>query len=180
MPIRPNRVLGVLLLALLSLQPAYSGELSAVLNGRSIHLNANEDWNENNRGFGLEYQFPTQSRWKTIVMANGFRDSSDNSSYMAGAGLHRNLFAADRFQGFYVDAGINAFLMTRKDVDDNRPFPAALPSLTIGTHYMGLNLSYLPRMAVEKLFDAHMTDAGITGIVYIQFKLNVTSLFLND
>lgn len=169
-----------LALALLSIQPAHCGELSAVLNGKSIHLNADKDWNENNFGFGIEYQFATESRWKTIVMANGFRDSSDNTSFMAGAGLHRNLFVSDRYHGFFVDAGISAFLMTREDVDDNRPFPAALPSLTVGTRNMGLNLSYLPRKAVEKLYDAHMADEGITGIVYVQFKLNVTRLFFSD
>lgn len=177
--LRPAPI-GLLVLVLLSLQPAYGGELSAVLNGKSFHLNANEDWNENNLGFGIEYQFASQSRWKTIVMANGFRDSSDNPSLMAGAGLYRNLFTSDRFKGFYVDAGINAFVMTRRDVDGNRPFPGALPSLTIGNRYLGFNLSYLPRKAVEKLYDAHMIDEGISGIVYLQMKLNVSRIFLRD
>ena len=165
------------ILVLVSTETAFGGELSAVVNGKSFHLNAAEDWNENNLGFGVEYQFPTESRWKTIVMANRFRDSSDQSTFMAGAGLHRTLFASERLQGFYIDAGINAFVMTRKDVDDNRPFPGALPSLTIGTRHMGFNLSYLPRKAVEKLYNAHMNDESLTGIVYVQFKLNVSSLF---
>lgn len=160
--------------------PAWCGELSAVINGKSFHLNATEDWNENNLGLGIEYQFATESRWKTIVMANGFRDSSDQASFMVGAGLHRNLITTDRFQGFYVDAGINAFIMTRKDIDDNRPFPGALPSLTVGTRHMGINLSYLPGRAVEKLYDARLVDDGISGIVYVQFKLNVSRLFAND
>ncbi len=171
---------GCLFLALTSVAPAHSGELSAVINGKSFHLNASEEWNENNLGVGVEYQFASESRWKTIVMANGFRDSSNNSTFMAGAGLHRNLFASERLQGFYIDAGINAFVMTRDDVDDNRPFPGALPSLTIGTRHMGFNLSYLPRKAVEKLYDAHMADEGITGIIYVQFKLNVSSLLAAD
>lgn len=169
-----------IVLLMLAVQPAWCGELSAVINGKSFHLNASEDWNENNLGFGIEYQFASQSRWKTIVMANGFRDSSDNTSFMAGAGLHRNLYATDRFQGLYVDAGINAFVMTRKDVDENRPFPGALPSLTIGTRYLGFNVSYLPRKAVEKLYDAHMMDDGISGIVYLQMKLNVSRILSND
>lgn len=161
---------------LLSAPAAYCGETSAVINGKSFHLNATEDWEENNLGFGVEYQFDSESRWKTIVMANGFRDSSDNSSYMAGAGLHRNLIASERLHGFYIDAGINAFLMTRSDVDDSRPFPGALPSLTVGTRFMGFNVTYLPRKAVEKLYDAHMNDAGISGIVFVQFKVNVSRI----
>lgn len=180
MPSIRHASLCILALSLLSAESANCGELSAVINGKSFHLNATEDWNENNLGFGVEYQLATESRWKTIVMANGFRDSSDNSSYMAGAGLHRNLFSTERWQGLYVDVGINAFVMTRSDVDDNRPFPGALPSLTIGTRHFGFNFSFLPRKAVEKLYDAHMQDDGITGIVYMQFKLNVSRIFSLD
>ena len=66
-------------------------------------------------------------------MVNGFLDSNEDMSYMAGAGLHRTLFATDRLNGFYVDAGINAFVMTRTDVNDNRPFPGAVPSLSVGS-----------------------------------------------
>jgi len=160
----------------LPLSAASGGELSAVFNGKSIHVDASEEWNDDNYGLGLEYQFATQSRWKKVVMANGFRDSNDEMSYMAGAGLHRTLFATDRLNGFYLDAGINAFLMTRKDVNDNKPFPGALPSLTIGNRYAGLNLTYLPKKAVEKLYDSRMTDETISGIVFLQFKVNVGQL----
>ncbi|MDJ0698243.1 MAG: hypothetical protein QNJ07_00180 [Woeseiaceae bacterium] len=171
-----------LLLAVLSISiasPVLAGEFNAVINGRSVHLGASGDWNEQNYGLGVEYEFASQSRWKAIVMANGFRDSDDNMSYMAGAGLHRTIFATDRLNGFYVDAGVNAFLMTRKDVNKNRPFPGALPSLTVGNRHMGVNLTYLPRKAVEKFFDAHMMDESVRGIVFLQFKVSV-SQFLAD
>ena len=62
-------------------------------------------------------------------MANGFQDSNEDMSYMVGGGLHRNLFATDRLRGFYVDAGLNAFVMTREDVEDGSPFPGILPTL---------------------------------------------------
>jgi hypothetical protein len=107
-------------------------------------------------------------------MANGFRDSNDEMSYMAGGGLYRNLFATDRLRGFYFDAGLNAFLMTRKDVNDNEPFPGLLPSLVLGNKYVGLNLTYLPRKAVEKLYDTTMSDESISGIVFLQFKVNMS------
>ncbi len=95
-----------------------------MLNGRSIHLDATEDWNEDNVGLGLEYQFATESRWRKQVMVNGFRDSNEVMSYMAGAGLHRTLYASDRLSGFYVDAGISAFVMTRRTSTITAPFPA--------------------------------------------------------
>ena len=170
-------------LALLIVAPASSalaGNFSAVLNGRSIHVDATENWNEDNVGLGLEYQFATESRWKKQIMVNGFRDSSEDMSYMAGAGLHRTLFASDRLDGFYIDAGINAFVMTRRDVNDNRPFPGAVPSLSVGNRYMGINLTYLPVKAVERMMDVRMMDDTVSGIFFLQFKVDISRLLPND
>jgi len=170
-------------LALLIVAPASSalaGNFSAVLNGRSIHVDATENWNEDNVGLGLEYQFATESRWKKQVMVNGFRDSNEDMSYMAGAGLHRTLFATDRLDGFYIDAGINAFVMTRRDVNDNRPFPGAVPSLSVGNRYMGINLTYLPVKAVERMMDVRMMDDTVSGIFFLQFKVDISRLLPND
>ncbi|MGB5257730.1 MAG: hypothetical protein WBN07_10030 [Woeseiaceae bacterium] len=168
------------LLALLVAAPSSSawagGNFSAVLNGRSIHVDSSHDWNENNAGLGLEYQFRSDSRWKKHVMVNGFRDSNEDMSYMAGAGLHRTLFASEAFNGFYVDAGVNAFLMTRQDVNGNRPFPGAVPSVTIGNNRFGMNLTYLPVKAVEKMIDARFMDDTVSGIFFLQFKVNVSQL----
>lgn len=161
----------------LPVSSAISGELSTVINGKSFHLNASEDWNEDNFGFGLEYEFASESRWKKVVMANGFRDSNEQMSYMAGGGIHRNLFQTRHLRGLYLDAGLNAFLMTREDVNDNRPFPGALPSLTIGNRYLGFNLSYLPKTVVEKIYDSRMRDESIKGIVFVQFKVRVGEIF---
>ena len=170
-------------LALLIVAPASSalaGNFSAVLNGRSIHVDATENWNEDNVGLGLEYQFATESRWKKRVMVNGFRDSNEDMSYMAGAGLHRTLFATDRLDGFYIDAGINAFVMTRRDVNDNRPFPGAVPSLSVGNRYMGINLTYLPVKAVERMMDVRMMDDTVSGIFFLQFKVDISRLLPTD
>ena len=158
----------------LPLSSSMAGELSAVFNGKSYHIDATEDWNDNNYGLGLEYQFASKSRWRTRLMANGFRDSNEEMSYMAGGGLHRNLFETDRLRGFYIDAGLTAFLMTRKDVNDNQPFPGILPSLTVGNQYVGFNLTYMPRQAVEKLYDKQMADESVSGIVFLQFKVNIS------
>lgn len=156
------------------------GDFNAVINGKSFHVDASKDWNENNVGLGLEYQFATQSRWKKQVMVNGFRDSNEDMSYMAGVGLHRTLFATESLNGLYLDAGINAFVMTRRDINDNRPFPGAVPSLSFGNRHMGLNLTYLPVQAVERIFDARMTDDTVSGIFFLQFKVGVSQLLPVD
>jgi len=178
-----NAAARLTLLALLVVAPcssAVAGNFNAVLNGRSIHVDATENWNEDNVGLGLEYQFATESRWKKQVMVNGFRDSNEDVSYMAGAGLYRNLFATDRLNGFYVDAGINAFLMTRSDVNDNRPFPGAVPSLSVGNRTMGFNLTYLPVKAVEDLLGVRMMDDTVTGLFFLQFKVGLSQLLPRD
>jgi hypothetical protein len=168
--------LTLLILLALPLSPALAGDLSTVFNGKSYHVGASQDWNEDNYGLGLEYTFERESRWKPRVMANGFRDSNEDMSYMLGGGLHRNLYATDRMNGFYLDAGIDAFVMTRTDVNDNKPFPGALPSLTVGNRYVGVNLTYLPKVAVEKMYNSKMVDESISGIVFLQFKINVSQI----
>lgn len=157
-----------------------AGDFNAVVNGRSIHIGAAENWNENNLGLGVEYQFATETRWKTILLANGFRDSNDSMSYMAGAGLHYTLFDTPRLGDFYVDIGASAFLMTREDVNDNRPFPGVLPSLTIGNRYAGINLTYLPVQAVERMTDTRLSDDSIKGIVFLQLKFSLSHSLLAD
>ena len=171
-------VLGLLLL--LPLHPSLAGEVSAVLNGKSFHLGASHDWNEENYGLGLEYQFDSQSRWKSLLMVNGFRDSDENMSYMAGGGVYRNLYETDRFDGLYFDVGVNLFLMTREDVNNGRPFPGVLPSVTMGNRYLGVNVTYLPENAVEQMTASRVNDDSMRGIVFLQFKFNVSRFLLAD
>ena len=159
---------------------AVAGEFNAVFNGKSLHLGAQEEWNEDNYGLGLEYEFSSKSRWKPRLMANGFRDSNEQMSYMAGGGLHRTLYSTERFKGLYIDAGINAFLMTRQDINDNRPFPGILPSLTIGNDYLGMNVTYMPQKAVEEIYDNRMIDPSLSGIVFLQFKLAMSPRSRSD
>ena len=152
---------------------AFAGKFNAVLNGKSHHFNSTYDWNENNAGLGIEHEFASTSAWRTTVMANAFRDSTDTMSYMAGGGLHRRLFETERMSGFYVSAGLNAFIMTRDDVDDSKPFPGILPSITIGNDKVGFNLTYLPRAAVEATTNSTVVDPTVSGILFMQFKVSI-------
>lgn len=152
---------------------AVAGTLSAVINGRSYHVSATRDWNENNLGFGLQYDFASRSRWITSVSANGFRDSDEQPSYMVGASLHRRLIHSERLSGFYVDAGLTAFLMTRHDVRDNEPFPGILPTLSIGNRHAGVNLTYLPMSGVQAITRLGLVDPEMKGVFYVQLKINM-------
>ena len=155
---------------------AGAGSLSAVLNGKSFHLDSSHEWNEDNLGLGLEYAFDSPSKWQKVLMVNAFRDSDNNMSYMAGAGLHRRLLQTERLQDFYIDAGINFFVMTREDYHDNRPFPGLLPSVTIGNRNMGLNVTYLPKKVVEEVLNTDIVDPSLSGVLFLQFKVNIDRL----
>ena len=102
------------LILMLAATLAVAGKLHLVLNAKSFHVDSDYDWNENNVGVGIEYEFDSRLRWIKIAMANGFRDSQNDISYMAGAGLHRRVFATERLAEIYMHIGINVFLMTRK------------------------------------------------------------------
>ena len=156
--------------------PALAGSINAVLNGKSYHINSSYDWNEDNSGFGIEYEFEQKSPWKKIAMANGFRDSANGMSYMAGAGLHRRVFETDKLDRFYIYAGLSAFVMTRDDVNSGNPFPGVLPSISIGNSKFGANLTYMPRKAVEKITKSQIVDPTIDGIVFLQFKVGLDQL----
>lgn len=161
---------------LLSSAPAFAGKTSAVVNGKSYHINSSHEWNEDNYGFGLEHEFTQRSAWKKVAMFNSFRDSTNHTSYMAGAGLHRRVFETDKLSGFYVYAGLNAFLMSRDDVKRGKPFPGILPNISIGTENVGLNLTYIPKIAVEEMSDTVVVDPTLSGILFLQVKVSMDQL----
>ena len=43
-----------------------------VLNGRAVHMNAADDWNEENWGLGLEREFASTGPWIKVALANAF------------------------------------------------------------------------------------------------------------
>jgi hypothetical protein len=154
----------------------WAGGINAVLNGKSYHFDSSYDWNENNTGLGVEYQFTQKSPWRKVVMANGFRDSTDNMSYMAGAGLQRRVYETHKLGGFYVYAGLSAFVMTRDDVNDSKPFPGILPSISIGNEKVGFNLTYMPKKAIEETTNSVVMDPTLSGILFLQFKVSLDQL----
>ena len=154
---------------------ATAGQLDLVVNGRSYHVNSEYDWNENNYGLGLEYEFDSSSRWLWSVNANAFMDSRDNMSYMAGGGLKRRLFQSESRAGYYFDIGLNAFVMSRADFNDYLPFPGILPAISFGMTNVGLNLTYIPETVVRDVARAKVVDPNVGGVFFLQFKFRLPS-----
>lgn len=151
-----------------------TGSWDVVLNGRAVHLNAGQDWNEDNWGLGVEREFAATGRWVKVALANGFKDSMGDPSYMAGGGIKRrfNIGSND----FYVDLGAIGFLMTRKTVNHNEPFPGVLPAATFGFKRVALNVTYLPESIVDRVTSSKKHDPSMEGVFFLQLKLDA-SLF---
>ena len=71
---------------------------------------------------------------------------------------------------------INAFVMTREDVNGGNMFPGLLPSLSIGNSNMGFNLTYLPKQAIEGVTNDEVIDPTLSGILFLQFKVSLEQL----
>ena len=91
-----------------------------VVNGRSVHIDAAREWNEDNWGLGFEHEFASDSPWIKVALANGFKDSMGNPSYMAGGGIKRRFHV--RSENFYLDLGGVAFLILAANDRLSAPF----------------------------------------------------------
>jgi hypothetical protein len=151
-----------------------NGSWGVVVNGRAVHINASRDWNEDNWGLGFEHEFASSSPWVKVALANGFKDSMGNPSYMAGGGIKRRFTMRSR--DFHVDLGGVAFVMTRQNVNHNEPFPGLLPAATFGFKRVALNLTYMPEVVVDRVTSSKRHDPTMEGVFFLQLRLDA-SLF---
>ena len=161
-----GKLLSAMVLTALIATTAQAGDLSLLINGKAVHINppANKNYNERNWGAGVQYDFDAigQSKnWIPFAMASGFKDSFKHPSYYAGGGIVRRFapFASDTL---HVDTGLVAFLMTREDYKNNRPFFGMLPVLSVGTKRVAVNVTYVPKVQPKML-----------SLVYIQLKVTL-------
>lgn len=148
----PFRVLAVSIfgMLILLLSPgAIAGELNLLVNGHAQHLKTQPgvNYNERNWGAGLQYDYEQRDNgWVPFLTGSGFKDSMNHMSYYAGGGAQYRFDVAPSLDGLHVDAGVVAFLMTRKDFKGDHPFPGVLPAFTIGTKHVSLNITYIPKV----------------------------------
>jgi hypothetical protein len=152
--------------------PAQASDWGIVVNGKAYHVNSTYDWNENNWGLGFEREFNQRSRWVRMAVGSGFIDSQNSMSYMGGGGLKRRFLIPRIGQDFYVDIGAVAFLMTRQDINNNKPFPGLLPTLTVGSRHIAVNLAYLPGSVADAVSGIRTIDPNIDAIYFVQLRLS--------
>ncbi len=139
---------------LIHAQSAHAGELYFVLNGKSIHLDKKPglNLNEKNLGAGFQYEFKNFNKhWIPYLNAGGFSDSFEKPSYYVGGGITRRYKLPWQSMGLHLDAGLTGFVMTKADVNDNNPFPAVLPMMSIGNKNVALNITYIPALNDSEL-----------------------------
>ena len=150
------KILVVFCVILLYSTSSYSGELSVLVNGKSVHLNTDEEYNENNLGIGFQYDFCySADKFIRSVIASGFIDSKNNTSYYVGGGYARRFLISTSFDCFHIDIGAVGIFISRKDLNNRTPFFCVLPELSVGTNKLSMNVSYVPKVgpsAEEILF----------------------------
>ena len=136
-------------------------ELFVVLNGKAIHSGSG-NYNEDNWGIGFEYDMKTEDKWIPFVAGSTFKDSNDQTSNYLGGGYKYRIPLEKNKEGWRVDFSLIAFLMTRKDYNNNEPFVGALPFIAIGTSKVMLNVTYIPKVTPKTV-----------SLFYFQLKLKL-------
>jgi len=151
-------------LACLATSVVAADELQFVISGKSFHRGG-DNLNEDNYGIGLQYDFVRDREWIPVLAAASFKDSNDNTSRYVGAGIKRRFrsFASDT--GVNLDLGVIGLAMRRPGYNDDRAFYGAIPFVSIGNGWGGINLTYVPR--VEE--DAY-------AFWYVQFSLKILEI----
>lgn len=140
------RLFSIIVVFTLFSQHALANSLHLVINGKAFHQQK-KNFNEENWGLGFEYDFTEKDKWIPFVTGSFFKDSvSNTSTYFGGGQKRRFMLEADK-AGWHIDAGIVAFLMTRKDYHNNKPFFGVLPFLSVGTDKFALNVTYIPSVS---------------------------------
>lgn len=140
----------------------FADSLNLIINGKAFH-EKNKNYNEDNWGLGFEYNFKENKKWINFVNGGFFKDSNSNTSKYLGGGTKRRFLLTDDQDGWHVDAGFTAFLMTRKDFKNNQPFLGALPFISVGTSKFAINATYIPSVSPK-----------FVGLLFLQASFTIS------
>lgn len=143
-------------------QQIVADSVNLIINGKAFHQEK-KNYNEDNWGLGVEYNFKENKKWINFVNGGFFKDSNSNTSKYLGGGTKRRFLLTDNIDGWHVDAGLTAFLMTRKDYKNNQPFFGALPFVSVGTDKFAINATYIPSVSPK-----------FVGLLFIQASFTIS------
>jgi len=136
----------LLIITLIFSQSLAADTLNLIINGKAMHQDK-RNFNEENWGLGFEYDFAEKDKWINFVTGSFFKDSVNNTSKYLGGGTKRRFMLESDKDGWHIDAGMVAFLMTRKDYKNEEPFFGALPFISVGTSKVAINATYIPAVS---------------------------------
>ena len=165
-----GKLMSALAMTALVSTSAQAGDLSLLVNGKAMHINApaSKNYNERNWGAGIQYDFDAigqNKHWIPFATASGFKDSFNYPSYYAGGGIMRRYAPLSSNDTLRVDAGFMAFFMTREDFKNNQPFFGILPALSVGTKRVAINMTYVPKVQPK-----------MVSLVFIQLKITLGTI----
>lgn len=127
-------------------QQIFAESLNLIINGKAFHKEK-KNYNENSWGLGFEYNFDEKDKWITFINGGFFKDSNSNNSNYLGGGMKRRFLLDDDKDGWRVEAGFTAFVMTRKGFKNGDPFLGALPYFSLGKSKFAINATYIPSIS---------------------------------
>ena len=128
----------------------FADSLNLIINGKAFH-ESKKNFNEENWGLGFEYNFKEEKKWINFANGGFFKDSNSNTSKYLGGGSKRRFLLTDDKDGWHIDAGLTAFVMTSKDFKNNQPFFGALPYVSVGTSKFAVNVTYVPAVSPKSV-----------------------------
>ncbi len=152
----------VMCLILIMPELLFAGELHGIVNGKAYHFNRNRNLNESNWGVGFEYDFDRRGSWIPLLTGSTFKDSNDQTSNYLGGGAKHRFMLGSGSTGLHLDVGGLAFAMTRKDYKNNKPFPGALPFISVGNEFVAVNATYVPKISPKHV-----------SLVYFQLQIKI-------
>ena len=138
----------IILIWVANIVPLAADEVHLLINGHSIHLEDRDNYNEENTGLGLQYDFESNGNWVNLVNFSTFKDSNNETSRYLGAGTKLRGESGGS-SPLHFDVGFFAFLMTRQDYNDNEPFFGLLPFISFGSENIGVNVTYIPAVSKD-------------------------------
>ena len=149
---------------LLAASVVAADELQFIISGKSFHRGG-DNLNEDNYGFGLQYDFVRDREWIPVLAGARFKDSNDNTSRYVGAGIKRRFTPFAAQSDTSLDVGVIGLAMRRPGYNDDRAFFGAVPFVSLGNGWGGINLTYVPRV-----------EDDTYSFWYLQFSLKILEI----
>lgn len=115
-----------------------AGALYLVVNGLSKHINPDQEYNEKNPGYGIEYQWKDGNKNHILIGGKYLNSLDENSNYLGYGRKYRLLGNDDlHLDGGFVAGGATGY-------PDYQIAPVLMPMLTAEGKRMGVNFFALP------------------------------------